>query len=267
MASIPMQRAHQLARLTTAAKLARALPDAPVRVDPPEVLRTARLALRPLAWSDREEFIRALRETRDAATEYCPIARDGERDDETFDRLLDQCRAGDATDLAWRRIAEDRAGRIVGAVNLNDITHGLSPRAELNFWIRTTDTGRGLATEIINAAIAHAFGPRCPRLLREGTRPGLGLSRIDALVAPGNSPSLAIMRALKFAIDAEHPSCRLVVGGRLVEHVRFTRWCDAERAARGIDELHPRFARTLDAVTGIENRAAQDARESACATI
>lgn len=264
MASIPVQRARQLARLTTAARLARIVPDDPVRVDGPDVLRTARLTIRPLAWDDREEFIRALRETRDAAAEYCPIARDGEREDETFDRLLDQCRAGDATGLAWRRIAEDRAGRIVGAVNLNDIAHGLSPLAELNLWIRTTDTGRGLATEMVSAAIAHAFRPRCPRLLREGTRPGLGLSRIDALVAPENTPSRAIMRSLGFAPVPEPGARTLVIGGRSIPHTRFTRWCDTEPAARGIDDLHPRFARSLDAVICIEARAQSPAWESAC---
>lgn len=264
MASIPVHMTRQLARLTTAARLARVVPDAPVRVDPPEVLRTARLALRPLAQSDRDEFIRALRETREAAAAYCPIAREGEHEDATFDRLFDQCRAGDATGRAWRRIAEDRAGRIVGAVNLNDITHGLTPRAELNFWIRTQDTGRGLASEMIDAALSHAFGPRSPRLLRDGTRPGLGLLRIDALVAPGNAPSLAIMRSLRFDLDAGSRSCTLVIGGRTIEHLRFTRWWRAEPASRGIDDLHPRFARSFEAIATIEALAERDARESPC---
>lgn len=256
MATIPAQRARQLERLTTAARLARVLPGAPVRVDPPDVLRTARLCVRPLAWSDREAFVAALRETGDAAAEFCPIAREGEREDQTFDRLLDLCRAGDATGRAWRRIAEDRAGRIVGAVNLNTITFGLENAAELNFWVRTPDTGRGLASEMIRAALAHAFAPRSPHLLRDSARPGLGLTRVDALVAPENTPSLAIMRSLRFAPAEEIHWPVLVIGGREVAHIRFVRWCDAEPAPREIGELPPRFARSLDTVIRAEASAA-----------
>lgn len=261
MASLPVHGAMHLSRLTTAARLARIAPAAPVRIDPPHVITTERLTLRPLEWRDREELARAVSDTRDAAADFCPLHKPGESDDQLFDRLLELGRAAGETGRAWRRIAEDAAGRIVGAINLNDVSFGIECRAELNLWVRTTTAARGLGTEMVQAAIRHAFRPQSGRQMREGEGllPGLGLTRIDALVAPENFASLALVRRLGFVVDPDAPSAQLTLNEQLVEHTRYVLWCENASAARSIDDLPPRFARSLDSVLRIEAAAAHAA--------
>lgn len=258
MASLTTHSAMHLSRLTTAARLARISPAAPVRIDPPHVITTDRLVLRPLEWGDRAEFARAVSDTRDAAADFCPLHRPGENDDQLFDRLLELGRAAEETGRAWRRIAEDATGRIVGAINLNDISFGIECRAELNLWVRTTAAARGLGTEMVQASIRHAFRPRSERQMREGEGllPGLGLTRIDALVAPENFASLALVRRLGFVIDPVSPHEQITLNEQRIEHSRYVLWCERAFAARSIDDLPPRFARSLESVLRIESAAA-----------
>ena len=261
MASLPVQGMQHLTRLTTAARLARIRPSVAVQVAAPGVLRTARLLIRPLTWSDRESYIDAVRRTRPELDTFCALHKDTELDDELFDRQLQLGRAADATGRAWRRVAEDLSspGRIVGAFNLNDIRHGLETRAELTTWVRTDEAGKGIAVEAIREVLSLAFAARWAQREDGQTRlPGLGLSRVDGLIAPDNIPCLRMAERLGFVLDTERGPQRLMVRGQEVEHLSYVAFAPSS----GHAEHEPTvpagvsLARSIDALLGIERRAA-----------
>lgn len=177
------------------------------------LLRTERLTLRPLLASDRAEFLRVLRLSRAHLAEFCPLtsadAAKAETDEQIFDRHLALSNAATQTGRAWRAGMFDADGRLVGAVNINDIARGLENTGELVFWLSADATRRGYAHEATRAAIEFALAD-LPR--------GLGLQRVTALIAPANRPCLALSRKLAMTLDPASPPTLLTLGPRQVSH-------------------------------------------------
>src|SRR3954470_8698127 len=117
---------------------------APVELFAPGLLRTARLTLRPLRDSDRPEFLRVIGTGRQHLEPFSRLHREGETDDQLFERHLRLCHEGDQHNTAWRRVALLSDGRIAGAFNLTTITRGLSFEADANWWISADQTRQGL---------------------------------------------------------------------------------------------------------------------------
>lgn len=160
----------------------------PLEVIGPD-LRTPRLLLRPLQPGDRDEFIRVVRDSRDHLADFSPLHMPGETDADLFERQLRLTLDGERSMSAWRRVALDPAGAIVGAVNLNSIRRGLSFEADANWWIAADATGRGYATESLAALLAHAFADMPA---------GLGLHRVLAGIQPQNTASRRLAERLGF---------------------------------------------------------------------
>lgn len=78
--------------------------------------------------------------------------------------------------------------RIIGAVNLNNITRGAAQYADLGYALDAEMQGQGLMQEAVRAAIAFAFGP-------------LNLHRIRACYLPTNERSGAVLRRLGFVVE------------------------------------------------------------------
>lgn len=173
--------------LTNAARLAAMRAPSPLEVRAPNVLRTARAAVRPLEPTDRDELARVTRLNREHLAPHCPLHREGERDEALAERLIELSRRGLETGRAWRAGVFDRNRRLLGLVNLNDIVRCIECRAEANWWVSVEHTGRGLATEAMRAVIDHGFAD---------FPGGLGLHRITALIAPDNLPSRRVAAKL-----------------------------------------------------------------------
>lgn len=197
--------------------LLRAGPARPVTVGDPWTLRTPRLVLRPLAPSDRPEFMRVLRHSREHLARFFPLGSGRESDSDIFERHMRLTWFAGAVAPDWRRIAFTYDGRIAGGFNLNAIQRGLEFRAEANWWISRDMAGRGLATEGVEAMLRLAF--------RDISRGGLGLHRVDALVCPENEPSLRMVNKLGFIRQRTEP-VPLLIGGVERPHLLFTRWVD-----------------------------------------
>lgn len=84
-------------------------------------------------------------------------------------------------------LAEDPQ-RIIGAVNLNNITRGAAQYADLGYALDAEMQGHGLMLEAVRAVIAFAFGP-------------LNLHRIRACYLPTNERSGAVLRRLGFVVE------------------------------------------------------------------
>lgn len=192
--------------------------DLPPRPDPVrDVLRTPRLILRPITIDDRNEFLRVIRDSRQHLSRFSPLHLPGESDDALFDRQLTLASAGEASGSAFRRIAVDHFGRIVGAFNLNNITRGMEWAADCNWWVAADQTRRGYAVEGVTALVEHALA-ELPF--------GLGLSRVAAYIQRCNTASVRTALRAGF-IRAGDERSYIQTGGNWDLHDLYIRRCSA----------------------------------------
>lgn len=163
-----------------------------VSASEPPAVRTERLTLRRLLPSDREAFIDAVRASLDHLANWTPLHEPGESDDAFFDRQLAAMQRGDADGSAWRRVAFNAEGTLIGVFNLNAITRGLEWQADASWWIHAEHTRRGYASEGIGAMLRHAFEP---------LPAGLGLLAVHCGIDPANEASRRCAEACGFVHD------------------------------------------------------------------
>lgn len=194
-------------------RLARILPARPVEILGPELVRTSRLELRPIADKDRSSFLEAIAQSRDELSRYYDLWHPGDRDDDVFRRQLALCHAGSASGKAWRRGAFTPSGDFVGCFNLCNIEHGLEETAEAGWWIRS-DVGRlGLGREGVSALIQFAL---------DTGHGGLGLTRVTALIHAQNTPSLRVAEHAGMT-HAPNETASVLLNGQWVPHVVYSR--------------------------------------------
>jgi [ribosomal protein S5]-alanine N-acetyltransferase len=108
---------------------------------------------------------------------------------------------------------------LVGVVNLSEIVRGLFQSAYVGFYGHAAHAGQGLMREGMQLLLRHAF-----RRLK--------LHRIEANVQPGNTRSLALIRALGFRKEGLSPRY-LKIGGRWRDHERWALLAEDWKGRRG----------------------------------
>lgn len=179
----------------------------PVEVHPLSPVHTARFSLRLLDLRDREEFLRVL-EVSSHLDGYMPLRHPGERPEAAFARHLAMARNGDASGVAWRRIAVGSDGRIAGGFNLIHIERGLSFRADATWWVAGDMVGRGVASECAHAMLDMALAE---------PPTGLGLHEIHGHIQVDNAPCLRVAERVGMRLTGT-PAQTLQVGDRWVLH-------------------------------------------------
>jgi RimJ/RimL family protein N-acetyltransferase len=132
--------------------------------------------LKPIPTVSADELFGAVAESRIELERFMPFATDSESVADFVTRTRANHEAGIALELA---IFEKASGKLSGVLGLNRFDP-FTPKANLGYWIRTSMTGHGLATDAVQEAI---------RLSREQ----LQLGRIDAAVAVDNLPSQRVL--------------------------------------------------------------------------
>jgi len=84
----------------------------------------------------------------------------------------------DDESLGYRLVMQGDDGQILGTAGIN-VTDPLHEVGELGYWIRTDQTGRGLATRCTRALAAHGLTH-------------LGLGRVELLIATSNKASRSV---------------------------------------------------------------------------
>ena len=177
----------------------------PADTGPAEPPGTHRVALRPLARSDRDEFLRLAAESRDL---HRPWTYPPERP-EQFDELYARSRRDDcACLLACLR----DGGDIVGVLILSQIVRGAFQSAYLGYYAHERHARQGLMREAMAQMVTHAFGP-------------LGLHRLEANIQPGNKASIALARSAGFRLEGFSPRY-LLIGGQWRDHERYALTAD-----------------------------------------
>ncbi len=112
--------------------------------------------------------------------------------------------------VAWA-LADPGSDLLVGAVNVFGIKKGRE--AEIGYWTHPSARGSGLMTEACGLVVRHCFTPYA-----EG---GMGLVRLEAIVAEGNTASQQVVEANGF-IRVGHERRALRTGdGNLVDALRY----------------------------------------------
>jgi RimJ/RimL family protein N-acetyltransferase len=208
-------------------KLARMAPRRAIEILGPELLRTPRLVLRPLAETDRAEFIAAIRESRADLEPYFDLWQPGDSDGAVFERQMELTRRGTATGQSCRLGAFFDDGRFVGCLNLNDIDRAMELRGEASWWVRSNLAGMGLGTEGVRGLLEYAIGDRFGT---GGSGGGLGLARVVAMLHPDNASSRRLAERVGMHIDPK-AATTVRLHGAWVPHVVY---CKSAGVAAGL---------------------------------
>ncbi len=188
------------------------VPQRPVEVPTASPVHTARFSLRPLVVGDRDEFLRVLRAS-PHVDRFLPLRVPGEHDEGAFARQLNLTRLAHTSQGAWRRIAVNAQGRIVGGFNLINIERGLAWRADANWWVAGDCLRQRIATECVYAMldVALADAPQ-----------GLGLHEVSAHVQCQNEASLRLVSRVGLRAASE-PEQTLQIGEHWLLHRTFVK--------------------------------------------
>ena len=171
---------------------------------PPTEHYTKRLMLRPFRRRDIEALYTAVRASQEELAEYLPWAT------KAFTRAgaasfvresMRSWREGKAYDFSIR--LQERPERHVGNISIWHVSRS-SRSGEIGYWIRTDNTGRGIATEATRAALRIGFEE-------------LSMHRMVLRVAVGNKASERVATKLGFVREGVLRE-DIQVGGRWMDH-------------------------------------------------
>lgn len=108
----------------------------------------------------------------------------------------------------------DDHGDIAGRLTLSGIVRGAFQSCSMGYWLAEKQTGKGLATEAVNAAIDLAFTE-------------LELHRVQAETLPHNTPSKKVLARAGFEQFGLAPRF-LKIEGRWQDHLMFQRLNNTE---------------------------------------
>ena len=172
----------------------------PAEIEPSAPPGEARVHLRVLARSDRDEFLALARESREL---HRPWTYPPERPDQ-FDELVARARREDVVTLLGCRNEDDA---IFGVFTISQIVRGAFQSAYLGYYGHARYAAQGYMGAALELVLDHAFGH-------------LALHRIEANIQPANAPSVALARRAGFRLEGFSPRY-LLIGGRWRDHERY----------------------------------------------
>jgi len=185
----------------------------------PDRIRTDRLLLRRFARRDVESIHEAVDASLPQLAEFLPWAHASYNRTDAAAYVRDSMAAwkeGRAFDYAIRRLEEP--GRHIGNISIWHISR-LGRTAEVGYWIRTDETGTGIATEATAALVDTGFAE-------------LGLHKITLRIARGNKASERIADKLGFVKEGVLRD-ELRIRGVWVDHTLYS-LLEHERVRRAL---------------------------------
>lgn len=156
----------------------------PILIDVPMPIRTDRLILRPLRVGDGEALFESKKESFEELKKWMPWAKElgtvEQSEITTRESVADFILRKDL-----RLVGEDATtGKIIVSTGLHRMNWDLRI-FEIGYYVRTSETRKGYATEAANALIRYAFG-------------ALGASKVRIVHAGGNDASARVIEKLGF---------------------------------------------------------------------
>ncbi len=104
-------------------------------------------------------------------------------------------------------VVSAEGGRLVGAVNITNIVHGIFQSGYVGYFAFAGHEGNGFMAQGLRAVVRHAFSR-------------LRLHRLEANIQPENVASIALARTCGFNKEGYSPAY-LKIGGRWRDHERW----------------------------------------------
>ena len=189
------------------------------------VLQTPRLTLRPATMDDLAQWqtVRGLNQA--YLKPYEPTWPEQALDQEFFARRVARLTQDWRDDRTYSFLIL-REDRLIGGININNVTRGAAQYAALGYWLDEMSQGNGYMTEAGAAVLHYAFVH-------------LGLQRMNAAALPANRRSRAMLARLGFAEEG-FAKAYIQINGQRQDHVLYGLNAD-------------------DYISALNNSAAQDA--------
>ncbi|HEY3427039.1 MAG TPA: GNAT family protein [Acidimicrobiia bacterium] len=171
---------------------------------PSERIQTERLILRRFSKRDIAALTEAVQASLPALNEWLPWAHPGYRKEDAAIYVRDSMEAwkeGKAYDWALRRKGDPRSH--IGNLSTWGVSR-LTRTGEIGYWIRTDQTGQGLAGEATKAIMRVGFQE-------------LGFHKIVLRIAVGNDASEKVAKKLGFSKEGVLRE-ELLIRGRWIDH-------------------------------------------------
>ena len=159
-------------------------------------LRGGTTVLRPACEAMTPLLLEAIEESREALYTFLPWSSECLKDVLNFiESARKNHESGTGLHLA---VFEQTSDRLLGMMGLTHLS-GFSPKGEVGYWVRLSETGKGFATDAL-------------RTLQHYCRDELGFVRLDACVATNNLASQAVLRKCGFVREGLKPKAMLCHG-------------------------------------------------------
>lgn len=165
---------------------------------------------------DRAEYCTIRRDSHDFLVPWEPVPARPITEEDRFDQLLQSNRSEDLERLF---VCATDDGRILGNINVSNITRGCFQNAVLGYWCREDAAGMGFMSEGLRLVVEFAFED-------------LGLHRLEANIQPHNAASVGLVRRVGFRKEGFSPRY-LKIAGEWRDHERWTLLVEDWREARG----------------------------------
>lgn len=192
------------------------------------ILRTSRLTLRLLRPDDRAEFIRVHTISHDHFAPWVPLRPADQSLDAFFEQALDRTDQARQDGTAYRFVAFDISGRIIGFFNLSQVFRGAFDCAYASWAVGADAIGQGYGVEGVHALLDFAFAPQPD---------GAGLHRVQANIIPENTASLRLAERVGFRREG-YALRYLLIAGVWRDHIMFARLAD-EHAKKAEPHIAP----------------------------
>jgi ribosomal-protein-alanine N-acetyltransferase len=171
------------------------------------LIETDRLLIRLATDADVREIIRYYGESREHLQPFSPTYPADFLDEATWLEQVRNRLPEFAAGAGFRAFvfARDSPSRIIGNLNLTQVTHGAFQSCTLGYSLAAEEQGKGYMTEAVRGAVAFAF-----EIWK--------LHRVAASYMPRNTRSAAVLERCGFKIEG-HASAYLLIDGRWEDHV------------------------------------------------
>jgi RimJ/RimL family protein N-acetyltransferase len=162
----------------------------PINLDIPETIETERLLIRPPRPGDGKAMNEAVCESLDHLKRWMAWARHepSVEEQEARSRRMAAAFKTRSEDIALY-IFERKTGRLLGATGIHAIDWSV-PRAEIGYWLRVGETGKGYITEAVRAVTDYAFTH-------------FQAERIEIRCEPANKRSAAVAERCGYTLEGQ----------------------------------------------------------------
>jgi len=169
------------------------------------LLATPRLIVQPLEREHIPHIIAYYLENKDYLSTFEPLRAENFYTAEYWNQIMDTISIGGNHSLRFLIFHRDNLEKIIGVINVTNITRGAFHACNIGYNLASTQTGNGYMTEALKVVIDYLFQK-------------LNIHRIQANYLPHNQKSAKLLKSLGFRIEG-YAYDYLMINGKWEDHI------------------------------------------------